>query len=194
MNAETQTANRHLHPLESLAISISFWLTLLLASLLFALLTLSPRWVEITHLQSLSRSNQEQLSQTNQEIHHLNRVATAMVEEPEFVSRLAKKEFSLAAQGSVQIQVEKNLNYDARVPTLMQTTKQFENAWYNDLLRQFSVHSRLRTPCRWGAAGLFLVAFLFLNESFFTGNIGRFILNLLAGFFRRYHIQPSKID
>ncbi|WP_417847174.1 hypothetical protein [Thalassoglobus sp.] len=191
MKVELQSADRTLHPIESIAISMAFWITLLSASSLYALITLAPRLVELSDLQKQSHEIQGSISQADQEVHHLNRVADAIVKDPDFVSRLAKKEFSLAAQGSVQIQVEKTLNYDARIPSISRSAESFQGQWYDDLLRRLAEPGDLRIRWTWGAFGMFLVAFLFLNEAFFTGNIGRFILKLLANLFQRYRTaQP----
>ena len=71
------------------AVSLAFWITLLIAALMYGSVALAPRlfaWIEIRH-DFLSNAHQLQALET--EVDYLERVRDALASDPEFVRRMA---------------------------------------------------------------------------------------------------------
>lgn len=190
----SNTEHRPLRPFEAFAISLAFWATLLCASAMYAVLSLAPGLVEQTNLNRQYEQIVNLASNRTQEVHHLERVTVAMERDPEFVARLARNELSLVPAGSTQFRVANSLGYDARVPVDAQPLREVDEAWYGGLLVQLSEPTGFRQNWIATTLSLFMVAFLCLNESFFSGRLGRGVLSLLTNFCRRYRVSSPKLD
>lgn len=192
--AESCPPETPLPPRESIFLSLAFWLTLLLASAMYAVLCLSPRLSEHARLTRQSYELQFEAEQRSQEIRHLRRVAQAMQQDAEFISRIARNEFSLAEDGSQQIQVATELGYDARVPGPSQGKRDYVDPWYLDLIELLCNRTSLRNQWTWSILGLYFFAFVFLNEGMCSGRCARQTLRHLLSFGQRYRISTQKID
>jgi len=188
------TESRPLRPFEAFAISLAFWGTLLCASAMYAVLSLAPGLVEHA---SLNRQHEHLVNLTanrSREVHHLERVASAMERDPDFVARLARNELSLVPAGSTQFRVTNNLGYDARVPDAALPLQENREVWYEEMLVSLSEPSSLRQKWTTTTLALFSIAFLCLNETFFSGRFGRGILHLMTLFCQRYRVSSPKLD
>lgn len=186
--------NRRLRPFESFVISLAFWGTLLFASGMYAVFSLSPGLVERI---TLKRQHDQLVNLTanqTREVHHLGRVASAMQRDPDFVTRLARNELSLTPVGSTQFRVANNLGYDARIPDAALPLQETQEVWHEGLLVKLSEPTKLRKKWLAVTLSLFAIAFLCLNESFFSGRLGRGILSLITSFCRRYRLSSPKLD
>ncbi len=194
MTSTPLTENRSLRPVESFAISLAFWGTLLCASGMYAVLSLAPGLVEHASLKHQHHQLVMRTANRNHEIHHLKRVASAMERDPDFVARLVRNELSLSPAGSTQFRVANDLGYDARVPNAVLPHQKIQAMWYDAWLIKITEPTGLRR--KWIATTLVLysVAFLFLNETFFSGRLGRGILSLIARFCQRYRLSAPKLD
>lgn len=192
--AESCPPETPLPPRESFFVSLAFWLTLLMASTMYAALCLSPRLSEHARLTRQSSELEFQVEQRSQEIRHLRRVAHAMQQDTEFISRIARNEFSLAEDGSLHIQVATELGYDARVPGLSQGQRDYVDPWYLDLIERLSKQTSLRMQWTWSIFGLYFFAFVFLNEGMCSGRCARQTLRHLLNFGQRYRVSAQKVD
>ncbi|MBT5017337.1 hypothetical protein OAF74_01895 [bacterium] len=194
MNVVPPQDSNSLKPLEAFAVSLGFWLTLLTASAMYAILVLAPKLVELSKIQEHSVQLQALKDQRLQEVEHLHRLANAIENDAEFLARIRSNEFSLKREGTVQITVPSELGFDARVPHEPAPRTEANSVLFADSLRQFSSQTHLRRNWMWVMLGLFFVAFLFMNEAFFSGKFGRSMLRWTGNLFQRYRISASNLD
>lgn len=213
-----------LSPAQSLVVSFLFWATLLVAILLHAGLTLSPRLLSLFRLQAEQAVLESELLARQQQAERLERLVAAMRDDPDFLERLVGSELSLAPSGVVHLPLDPALEFDARPdrslsnsnltrksspptpPTLTFPPAQRKNttqeinteqtmetppAWLTSVLESLANPGKLRSQLSLTMLSLFLIAFLFLNESFFTGHLGHGLLQLLSGIARRYRCAES---
>lgn len=194
MNVVPPRTRDSLKPVEAFAVSLGFWLTLLAASTMYAILALAPKFVEHSQIQEHSQHLQTLNAERLQEVEHLQRLAVAIENDTEFLDRIRSNEFSLKREGTVQITVPTELGFDARVPQKSVARSEANSVLYADSLRQLSTQTRLRRNWMCVMLGLFLVAFLFMNEAFFSGKLGRTLLRRVGNLFQRYRVTTSNID
>lgn len=175
-----------LSPAVSTGISVAFWLTLGLATVMFAPLTLAPRIVERARLHQRYLENQLEEARLKREAGHFTAVAAALATDPDFVARVAGMELDSVPAGAMTIQVEDRLGYDARVPQQVARVERPPLPWYVSFFESLAEPSALRTHWVIATFGLVMVAFLFLNDGFFSGSLGTWLLSLLKAVQRRY--------
>jgi hypothetical protein len=175
-----------LSPATSIGISIAFWLTLGLSVAMFAPLTLAPRIVERARLAQRFLENQVEEARLKREVDHFTAVATALETDPDFVARVAGTELESVPAGGLTIRVDDRLGYDARVPQRAVRMETPPLPWYVPFFESLAEPSPLRRHWTLATVGLVAVAFLFLNDGFFSGSLGTWLLSLLETVKRRY--------
>lgn len=178
-----------LEPMESVSISIAFWGTLFLAVSLFAVFALAPRLYAFRRLAVEWETLESNRLRLEREVQHFARVRDAIDRDPEFLQRLARNELAMTPQGGTQIQVARGLVHDARIPQLSTGLPLEQSRAEQGVVALIAESPTLRWRLAAASAVLFLVAFLFLNEDFFSGQIGRRILQMMSKFFQRYRVE-----
>lgn len=179
--------------IESTAISIIFWLLLLVCAGMYASLAVAPKLVERRNLQAQQGGLAKRLSEQQQEVHHLSRVAQAIRNDPDFLNRLAANEFAMSPGGSVQYRVASELDFDARVPQIVAISTIEPALWYDEIVESLAGPTTFRRNWGIGTLVLFLFSFFCVNDAFFSGSLGRLGLNLIGNLFQRYLIPPPKL-
>lgn len=191
---ETTVSDEPLSPLESFIISLGFWTFLFIACGMYSLLALAPKLLEQAKLQRQAIEMSQSIVGVESEIVHLDRLSHALQQDVEFRERLREAEFSIQRSGTSQIKVADNLEYDARVPTKNVAKSQLQQFWYEPSLRELHSNSQMRFRWLTGTISSFLIAFLFMNEQFFSGHLGRWLLRHFGNLFQRYRVPSANLD
>lgn len=191
---ETTVSDEPLSPLESFIISLGFWTFLFIACGMYSVLALSPKLLEQAKLERQAAEMSQNIATIESEIIHLDRLSHALQQDEEFRERLRNAEFSIQRSGTSQIKVADNLEYDARVPTKNVAKSQLQQFWYEPPLQELNSNSRLRFRWLAGMICSFLIAFLFMNEQFFTGHLGHWLLRHFGNLFQRYRVPSANLD
>jgi cell division protein FtsB len=89
--------------------SISFWLCLLIAAVLFGAVSLAPRVRDFIRLDHAVRQNQWELVRIEDRIEQLEGIARSLRDDTEFVSRLAQADLRAQEPNVQQIPVDEHL-------------------------------------------------------------------------------------
>ena len=143
--------------------SLLFWLCLLIAAALYAVIALSPRLVVWGDLQVESARQQVELVNLERQAQQLARVAAALERDPEFVAELARVELAAAKPGGTQIPLPPALGFDPRAPRAVEAAAEPTTPWYLPAARRAAADGRLRWRMLGAASGILLFAFVFLQ-------------------------------
>lgn len=158
----------------SLLVSLSFWCSLMAASLMYAAVSLSPRLEEWLTARDQYASNAHRLHVLENEVDYLERVVDAMKKDPEFARRMSEQiQLSpspvsesafepttvAAPNGSLPPSASVSSMEQPRLPSAALPGEL--RKWILDL----ATSSELRRWLLSMAAGLTLLAFTLLNES-----------------------------
>ena len=153
----------------SWAVSLAFWLSLIVASGLYACVALSPKLVNYLQIQADFHATQVELVGLERDVRYLDRVANAL-ERPDFSEELARVDFDAARPGDERIRVKpigSPVNrdaLDAGVPEKSVVRPAVLHPWYMPLLDMLATDEKLRRGFLISAAVIILVAFTFLQE------------------------------
>lgn len=177
----------HSEPFESIVGSLLFWTTFFIAAAMYAGLVLAPRLIQSSQLQQQHRNLAHQVDARAADIAHLDRLATALANDPDFRSRVALDEFSIVSDQKTQITVTSDLQFDARVPRVHILSEHVQSE--SLLVRQLqplAIDERFRK--RWGVATACVVFFAFgvFNSQVLSGAISRRLSESLRSFVTRY--------
>ncbi|MEW4489305.1 hypothetical protein AB1L42_14580 [Thalassoglobus sp. JC818] len=171
--------------------SLMFWGTFLTASAMYAAFALAPSLATFCRVEQQCLALEEQQARRSAEITHMKRVEAALRSDPDFVRRLADREFGALSNEVGRFDVREELGYDARIPRIAEEkVVQKADGWAAlipvELLQMFASDAIFRT--RWGVATLFLYLFAFvcLSDGFASGAIGRGMVLGLVAIARRY--------
>ena len=89
--------------------SLSFWLCLLVSAVLFGAVSLAPRVRDTIQLDHAYRQNQWELVRTEDQIQQMQRIATALRGDAEFLQRLAEADLHAQPPDVQQIPVDHDL-------------------------------------------------------------------------------------
>jgi cell division protein FtsB len=151
--------------------SLLFWLAVLAAAGMYALVALSPKVLAWHEERERWRSNQERLVRLERKVHYLKQVAQALESDPEFAAELARVELNASRPGDERLPVEGRLSLAAETKT--ESGKRESEQGTPDsafrlplsTLRDFADDARLRRWMLLAAAGLVVFAFTFLHVS-----------------------------
>lgn len=97
-----------------MAISLIFWLSLLVSAILFAVVSLSPKLETYLHLRDQFETNQRKLVDLELQAEQLRQVIDAIQTDTDFASELIRIEFDAVRPGEEVIPVDSALKLDAR--------------------------------------------------------------------------------
>ena len=93
-------------------ISLTFWTCLLVATLLYAVVALAPKYLVYLRLKDAHFANQVRLVNLEQQNGYLQKVVYALEDEPRFQAELARYDFDAAKPDEERIAVEGALALD----------------------------------------------------------------------------------
>ena len=149
----------------SMLVSLLFWLTLIVSASLYSAVALSPKLLSYIELRNQHFQNQVVLVDLEDQVQHLERVATALESDPEFADELARVEFDASRPGDQRVAVQQTLWLDRPDSLSSPVAEAHTLPWYTPLIRAFAGNQELRNYSLAAAAILILMAFTFLHES-----------------------------
>ena len=151
--------------ISGMAISFAFWLCLLVAAVLFALVSLSPKYSVYLKLRAQFDSNQVRLVALELQAEHLQRVINAIRTDKDFAAEMTRIEFDAVRQDEEVIPVEIALKLDTRsAGTHVPEAIPFR-AWYAPIVNYFASETRLRMCLLGFATALVIVSFTLLQPA-----------------------------
>lgn len=145
-------------------ISLLFWLTLLIAALLYAAVALAPKYLAYLESRRAFHANQMRLVALQHNERYLQKTVAALESDPLFAAELARVDFNAFRPGEEKIPVDPHLSLDARTePELRVTNPRLP--WYASLVTVAAENEPLRRNLLIAAAVIVLIAFTFLHES-----------------------------
>lgn len=156
------------HPPETvsgLVVSLLFWLSLVVATLMFAAVGLSPKVLERLRLTEQYQANQLRLVQTELQNDQLERVLDAIKRDKEFAAEMTRIEFDAMRQDEEIIPVDPALRLSPRDLTTPHSPAVIPAAWYRPLLVPFAENDLLRRNLLIAAAITVVVSFTWLQPT-----------------------------
>lgn len=147
----------------SFLMSVAFWFTLLTAALMYAAVSLSPKLADWISVRQQHAANAMRLQEMEDEADYLERVASALKNDPRFAQRLVQATQSGNAQQSAS-SVSDPATFGgtaAPAPTLNPPVRPAVAA----IVVHLATNHRHRTYLLGSAAGLTILAFTLLNDS-----------------------------
>ena len=144
------------------AVSLAFWVTLLLAAVLYASVALAPRlfaWMVVRHDYL---SNAHQLEALEQEVDYLERVRDTLQTDPEFVRKLASAAIAEDVGDSEVIPVSGTLIFGGD-DQLQSRLPEIQDPFGASVVRRFASDRQLRHTLLGAAIMLVVFAFTVLN-------------------------------
>lgn len=159
-------ANTETHRTEtqgSWTISVLFWLALLAAVSVYALVALSPKLLTYLELRQEHQAHQVQLVRVEHQIDDLREIAVSLKQDPDFVRKLANVEFGAARPDEEHIPVDEPLQISIRDNDPVFEPSAESQTWLRSAIRPFATHRQLRGTTLLFAAGMLIFAFTFLQ-------------------------------
>ena len=148
----------------SFFMSVSFWLTLTVAGTMYAAVALSPKFAAWINIRQQYVTNATKLTQLEDEVDYLERVAEALKTDPEFAKRLIRANQNFGAQGAEFIPVSKGLLFGG-AEAKEYTAPQVIQPAFAKVVFHMASHEQHRSWLLAGSAGLTLLAFTLLNDA-----------------------------
>jgi cell division protein FtsB len=146
----------------SWTVSLLFWLALLAAIGVYALVALSPKLLAYLDLRQEHQANQVQLVRVEHQIDDLRQIAVSLKQDPDFVRKLANVEFGAARPDEEHIPVDEPLQISIRDNDPVFEPLSESQTWLRSAIRPFATHRQLRGTILLIAAGILIFAFTFL--------------------------------
>lgn len=146
--------------------SIFFWVVLLTAAALYAGVSLAPKIVQWQRWQQVYVAQRYQLVEQENQVDALQRMVTALDQDPQFVAELVRLELDATATGEEVIPVDDSLTHDPRngvASAVASLPPSMPDPWEPWLI-VLSTHDSLRTSLLTAAAVLVIAAFTFLHD------------------------------
>jgi hypothetical protein len=147
----------------SFLMSFAFWCLLLIATLMYAAVALSPKFAEWISIRQQHAANAVRLHEMEDEADYLERVAVALKNDPEFVHRLVHATQSGTAQHDFMSRSD-GLTFGGTRPEWAPAEPLVSPAMAETIIHLGS-HQSHRTWLLFCAAALTVFAFTILNES-----------------------------
>jgi cell division protein FtsB len=145
--------------------SVLFWLAVLAAAGMYALVALSPKVLAWHDERERWRKNQERLVRLERKVEYLKQVANALESDPEFAAELARVELHASRPGDERLPVERRLALTADKQPSRTANGVVARPWFEPILRDFAEDGTHRRWTLFAAAALVVIAFTFLQES-----------------------------
>lgn len=183
----TAAADQRPQQAASWVVSLFFWITLCIAAVLYAAVALAPKAAEWIEARNQYVTNARQLSQLEDEVEYLERVAAALKADPEFAERLAQSSVAGSSQNQEIVPVTEDLLFGGYQESRQPAAPDPPGPWLRMvyLLASSSGH---RTALLVTAVVLTVLAFTFLNDSEtgYLRTIGRWLAIVVMFPVRRY--------
>lgn len=147
----------------SLLISIAFWSALLVSSLMYAAVSLSPKLADWISVRQQHAANAMRLQELENEADYLESVAAALRSDPEFAHRLVRATQSGTTQNEF-VPVSNSLVFGGTKSDSSRPRPLVQPA-VAEIVMHLASHQQHRRWLLFGAAGLTILAFTLLNES-----------------------------
>lgn len=148
-----------------MAVSLIFWMLLLAACGLFALVSLSPKLLVYLTLRSQFERNQRRLVELEFQAEQLQRVVDAIRNDTDFASELTRIEFDAVLPDEEVIPVDTALKLDARPANVALPPDDALKEWYEPFVRTFATDEQLRIRLLVSASLLVIFSFAGLQPS-----------------------------
>lgn len=200
----TEPADELQNPAESsagsLLVSLAFWCTLTVASLMYAAVSVSPRLEEWLTARDQYTTNARRLQVLENEVDELERVVTAMKKDPQFARRMSEQIRLLPGSVSASTFEDMQGSQQPSLPSSFTPANTPDHAALpsaavpRELRRwtlELATDRKLRNWMLATSAGLTLLAFTLLNESgkaivlAVVGSIAAVIKSAIARYFRK---------
>jgi cell division protein FtsB len=145
-------------------VSVVFWGTLLLAAGAYAAVALAPKLLAYGTLSDEYRGLQTRLVTLERRVQYLERVATALEDDPQFAAELARIDFDAARPGDERIAVAPQHSLDARQAGAHVAHPVTASPAGLPLLRVLAEDRPVRIALLAAAAVACLAAFTFLHD------------------------------
>ena len=145
-----------------MAFSLIFWVCLLIATGLFGLVSLAPKFCDYLQLRSHFDTNQRKLVALERQADQLGRVVHAIQNDADFVSELTRIEFDAVGPDEEVIPVEGDLQFDARKEQVPVREQGAFHEWYEPYVTHLASNGKLRMSLLGAAAILVIVSFTML--------------------------------
>lgn len=149
--------------ISGMAISLAFWLCLLLSAGLFATVALAPKYLVYMQLRGQFDTHQSRLAELEQEAEQIQRVIDAINRDPDFASELTRIEFDAIRPGEEVLPVDAELELDRRRIAAPLTTVSTAPPWYAPIVRYLAGDRTLRMSLLSVAALLVVISFTMLQ-------------------------------
>jgi len=151
--------------ISGMAISLAFWLCLLVSAALFAVVALSPKFLVYLHLRSQFDVNQSRLVTLEHQAGQLQRVIDAIRGDKDFASELTRIEFDAVRPDEEVIPVDVALKLDARAFEMPLPNPAEVSMWYEPGVKYLASDGSLRVSLLGTAALLVVVSFTMLQPA-----------------------------
>ena len=148
-----------------LMVSLLFWLSLLVATTMFAAVGLSPKILERMRLEEQFDGSQFRLVQMEQQNDQLNRVLEAIRKDKDFAAEMTRIEFDAMRQDEEIIPVDAGLRLSPRDLATPRTPAVIAHAWYRPMLVPFAENDLLRRNLLTASAVLIVVSFTWFQPA-----------------------------
>lgn len=159
-----EVADPSAEPWSGMAVSMTFWLLLLAAAVLFAFVSLSPKALTYLTLWDQFQSQQEELVQLEQQQTELNRVIAALNDDPQFAAEMARLEFDAVRPGEEILTVESSLALEPHAVRKSPAGRSERGSAWRPWIAAAVQSQSLRMGCLLAAATLVLVAFGWMHD------------------------------
>ena len=150
--------------------SLAFWLALLAAIGVYALVALSPKLLTYIQLRQDYQAKQRRLVSIEHEVDDLDQVVDSLTRDPEFVRKLARVEFGSRRPEEVRIPLDEHLQLSIRDNDPVFEMPADSLPWYGSLVAPFATQRQLRGTMLLTAATILIGAFVFLQPSLNAAN------------------------
>lgn len=147
------------------AMSLIFWLCLLVAAGLFGLVSLAPKFSVYLHLRSQFDNNQRKLVALEEQAEQLGRVVHAIQNDPDFVAELTRIEFDAIGPDEEVIPVDEELQFDAAKVQTAVPELNVRPEWYEPYVLYLASNGNIRLVLLGAAAVLVIFSFTLLPPS-----------------------------
>lgn len=176
-------------------ISICFWVGQGGATVLLALIVLSPRWFEVERSQADYARNAQVILDLQRENARLYQVAHALEFDADYRSRVAVRELRTKMPGELKIPSEYSLDFTAEAPTAaMSSSPPAAVRRSSPLVELMATSGPVRQRCLTATVVLTLLAFLCFNENFLNGGLRGMLRLFSFGLGQRYALSADNSD
>lgn len=149
----------------SWAVSLAFWLALVAAIGVYALVALSPKLLSYIQLRHDHHATQLRLVSLEHEVNDLDQVVDSLSRDPDFVRKLASVEFGASRPGEERIPVDENLQLSIRDNDPVFEMPVQALPWYGSAVAPFATNPQLRGSMLLASALTLVFAFMFLQPT-----------------------------